>query len=460
MKVNVQPLTIGIIFLLAFAYLILLSFPGNRRRFAPIAASSILFLGATFAFVTSMYVPTWRLQVLTAMMPELFFNLLIAAICLAQAGRLPSRHRSPALAVVVRRPRLQLVLSSAPAVLLISWLLALLFGFIWPVPALESFAAAGPAFLVFRWLLVLPQAFYTGLTAWVFLKASGPDAPAPRLRIKNLSYSVAVLAWFIWASSAAVHGLVRVLLPDGIRQTVVGVQLTLELLWAVTSVLAFALGLTLRYAPAINETVVRGSYSSLLRLRERFESTKWHSVKGAKVRGLHKATFHALEAGHVLGLPSENVQKAITTVELTALLQSSSKGAEDLTNKKARELLAQQEAFADEEELASKIGWSTSWDDVDGDQERMNSATFDEALEAALVLTDPTETKGTENPPGNSFDKSSWFHLAVVTSLDAHLIKSERAEVAVTDVLSYRRTLHAYQTATSALHSRTVEVDG
>ena len=460
MKVNVQPLTIGIIFLLAFAYLILLSFPGNRRRFAPIAASSILFLGATFAFVTSMYVPTWRLQVLTSMMPELFFNLLIAAICLAQAGRLPSRHRSPALAVVARRPRLQLVLSSAPALLLISWLLALLFGFIWPVPALESFAPAGPAFLAFRWLLVLPQAFYTGLAAWVFLKASGPDAPAPRLRIKNLSYSVAVLAWFIWASSAAVHGLVRVLLPDGIRQTVVGVQLTLELLWAGTSVLAFALGLTLRYAPAINETVVRGSYSSLLRIRERFESIKWHSVKGAKVRGLHKATFRASEAGRILGLPIDNLQKAVTTVELTALLQSSSKGAEDLTNEKARELLAQQKAFVDEE-LASKIGWPISWGDgVDGDQERMNSATFNEALEAALVLTDPTETKGTENPPGNNFKKSSWFHLAVVTSLDARLIKSERAEATVTDVLSYRRTLHAYQTATSALHSRTVEVDG
>lgn len=454
MKINAQPLIIGIIFLFAFAYLILLSFPGNRRRFAPIAASSILFLGATFAFVTSMYVPTWRLQVLTSMMPELFFNLLIAAICLAQAGRLPSRNRSPALAVVVRHPRLQLILASAPVVLLISWLLALLFGFIWPVPALESFAPAGPAFLVFRWLLVLPQAFYTGLAALMFLKASGPDAPARRLRIKNLSYSVAVLAWFIWASSAAVHGLVRVLLPDGIRQAVVGIQLTLELLWAGTSVLAFALGLTLRYAPAINETVVRGSYSSLLRLREYFESIKWHSVKGAKVRGLHKATFQALEAGRILGLPSENLQKAVTTVELTALLRNSCKGAEGLTNEKARELLAQQKVFA-EEELASKISWPTNWDDFDGDQEHMASGTFNDALKAAHALTSTEEVESA----ASSFDGSSWYYLAAVATVDAGLIEREKTEDTVTDAFTYRRTLNAYQMAKGTLHSRIAEGD-
>lgn len=454
MKVNPQLLIIGIVFLLAFAYLVFLSFSGNRRRFAPIATASTLFLGATFAFVTSLYVPTWRLQVLTSMMPELFFNLLIAAICLAQAGRLPNR-RSTALAEVAKRPRVQIVLSSAPVVLLISWLMALIFGLVRPVPALEAFASAEPEFLAFRWLLVLPQAFYTGLAAWMFFKASGPDAPTRRLRIKNLSYSVATLAWFIWASNAAVHGLMRVVLPADLRETVVGVQLMLELLLAVTSVLAFAIGLTLRFAPAVNETVVRKVYPSLLRLRERFESVRWHSVKGSKIQGLQKASFYASEAGHILGLSSESLQKTITTVELAALLRSSSKGTEGLTNERAGELFTLQDTFVDEEELVSKISWPATWDAPDGKQERMTSGMFDDALKAAHVLTGAAEVKSAVR----NFDESPWYHLAAVATVDAGLIEPEKAEDAVTDAFTYRRTLDAYQTAKSTLHSRIAEGD-
>lgn len=431
-----QSFTIAVVLLLASAFFTFVSVSHKRRtRLAPVAAVKSLVLSVVFATLSFVPLPTWRAEVLANMVPELLFNLLLSSICLAQA-------RSSFVAAS-RRPRLRTILAAAPLVLLGSWLLALVVGLVWPFPALQAFEPAGTAFLVFRWSIVIPQGLYSAAIGWLFLEAA-MQAPAFRLRLKNLFFVGGSFAWFLQTMNSAAHGAARVMLADGVREIVVLPLMLAERFLLPASVVAFTAGLTLRYAPTVNETLVRRAYPALLRLRESFESRRWHLVSGGKVRRLAQASYYAMEAGDLMKLPDADLEKARMTLELTAILTNPGEDSGDITPEKARKLLTLQERIMGDDYLASMVKWPTVWDGDHGGygDETVASAPLHEALEAALYIAFPA--KGT--PPKGS-ENSAWYHLAAVAVEDVRMMTTEQDGDGAESGSTRRRVVHAYRAA-------------
>ncbi|MDP8948744.1 MAG: hypothetical protein M3N00_00640, partial [Actinomycetota bacterium] len=421
--------------------------------FTGLAAANSLLLGAIFFALALFGFSSWRAEVLGSMARELPFVLILSSICLAQAGRLPTRSQAAAFEEVERRPRLRTVLIAAPAVQLCSWFSAGVAQMIWPIPALSSFAPAPPRFLVITWLSMLPEAFYTGLAAWLFLKAAGPNAPAVRLRLKNLSFSVGTFAWLFMTLNASVHAAVRVLLPDRTREEVTAAQLGLENLLLVTSAVAYGFGLALRYAPTINEALVRRVYPTLLRSQDRLESYKWHLVTGGKVRKTIRISHYAAEAADQQGLSEEDTEKMLTTIQLIAIMKDTSSQTREITPKGARELYELQREFMRDEALASKVNWVKHWHQDNSELENIRSAPLHDALEAALDLTGhPTNSDGAvaDTP------RALWHHLAALSAADAELLVAERVQEKLGDQVAYHRALNAYNAAKKSAQVSTV----
>ena len=423
---------------------------------APAATANTLVFGLSFTILAFLHIQTWRVEVLANMVPELLFNLILSAICVSQARFLANIRGSKAT--------LQVALSAAPVVLVWSWLGALVVGLAWPFPALSAFQSAPPTLLVFRAFLLLPQGFYSAVVGWLFLKAAGPLAPARYLRVKNFSFFVGCFAWFLQALNSAAHGAVRVFLPDGTREAVVLPQMYLERSLYMVSIVAFAVGLTLRYAPTVNRTLVEQVYPALLSLRERFEARRWNLANGGGIRGLVRARHYTLEAGKRLELPEDDLSKTLTTLELAAMMSDPTAENSEVTPDKARELLALQERVLHEDEkLASMIRWhavrSPNHDSPDHDspdyekrEETLASASFIPALSAALQLVEPARaTQGSAHP-----DSPLWYHLAAVAAADSGISRHEGLSATKQD-LPRVRVLRAYQAAKDSSRSQIAE---
>lgn len=441
-----QQLTLGLLLLAASLYVSAIWFlsPARRTWFTAMSAPSGMLLGALFLAVSLLELPSWRAQVLSQQITEFPLYFVLASVCVAHAGWSPGRRA--ASPEVAKRTRLRAVLLVAPWVLLASWLLVGVLGMIWPWPAYEPFAPAPPRFLTVACIPSLPLIFYSALAGWLFVKASGPTNPARKLRLKNLSYGVGTFAWGGLVLNASTLAAERVLLRSEIRVPLASLHLILEQILLATSVAAFGLGLSLRYAPRVNETVLNRSYPSLLRLLDRFEARRWHLVSGGRIRRLIATTHYTEKAAELLGLGEDDLEKALTTVQLTAIITNAPDDeAEEITPERVRDLLALLERDMRGGGLASKVKWAKYLNDT-GERQSLASAPIREALEASLRLTAPDRSH--DRPYRFGLEHTLWYHLAVVATAAAGTVSRRRvAEASGDQQLMYLRASRAYRTA-------------
>jgi hypothetical protein len=441
-----QHLILASILLAATLYgVFLVLSPARRTWFVKAALANTIVLVMIFATLGLTGITSLRAEVLGWMVRELPFTVMFSLVCLGQAGLLPPRLGVFPLEEAAKRPRVQNILGTAPLVLVSSWLLAGIVGVIWPLPVLQTFAPAPPHFVLTKWILTLPTLFYCAIIGWLFLKAAGPRAPTLRLRLKNLSFSVGTFAWLLMTLNSTVHAPVRVWAPGGIRETIVATQVTAQSALLAVSLLAYVFGLTLRYESGVDTSLLQRIYVGWLHAQDRFESHGWYLIKGGKIRRTVQISHYLKEAARWLGLPEEDLQKALKTIELVALLMDPVNETREITPEKAIELYRLRRVVARDSVLGSRIRWDKDWASACRGSENIESDPLHDALAAALNLLDydAANPKEAENVPLRPL----WYHLAVVGAVDAGLLARNHSE----DHLEHRpardEALTAYEVA-------------
>ncbi len=453
--VQAQQLILGLIFAATAVYLAFLTLrPARRTLSLKIAAPSSLFLAAIFIALASVDFDTRRAEVVGWMLRELPFTLILAYVCLAQAGALPRRFGGLALEEVARHPRLEALLRTAPFVLVASWFLPGAVGLVWPVPVLRDFSPAPPSLVLLEWALVLPTIFYCAIAGWLFLKAARSGAPAPRLRTKNLFAFAAVLAWLLMSLNAMARAAVRVWAPDELRETIVGIQLAAQSMLLAVSMVAVALALTLVHIPVLGNKALRAAYSLWIHSQGRFEARRWALVKSGGIKGLFRVSHYVTKAAERLGLQEEETQKALTTVQLAAILTDENAKTSGIDPQTARDLRELQRKVQQEGSLAaqvrSQIGRGLKVQGLEGSE----SDPLHESLGAALSITghDADEFLCAEA----AGDRPLWHYLAGLAVADAGLSREHRflngrlPNELPEDRAAYRRALEAYEDAKRA----------
>ena len=422
-------------------------------RFGVFAAINLL-LAALFGAQVVLDLSGWRTEIVAALLTELPVVFVVSWICLAQAGRLPTGFVALPAEPVARRPRLRIVLRSAPLVLLLAVAMAAAVGLAWPSPALQAYSPAPPQFVVFKWTIAGPEGFYAGLAALIFALAARSPASALPLRLKNFAFFVGSACLALIALNSAFFAGVRLWASDSDRRPVLEGLLALEAYLAILCVFAFILGLAMRYTPAVASGLLRGIHTGWLLTQERFEALKWQMITTGRARGAIRASHYVSEAAKLQGLSPSDTEKAVTTIQLLAVMNGSSVDGERITPKMAHELYELQEEVMRDGALASKIGWSTGLGSRGNELQTVESAPLHDALGAALQLVDQGEQGGArEDGPVSS----SWYHLAVVGAADGGLIDPAHIRRHLGDRIGHRTALQAYRAAKSQPLSQTID---
>ena len=425
--------------------------PASRRtRFGIFAALNFLLAAGLFASQATIGFSGWRSEIVVALLSELPVVFLISWVCLAQAGSLATRVGRLPAQPVARRPRLRAILKAAPVLLLLAWICAAIVGLVWPSPAIEPHAPAGPEFVVFKWLISAAEGFYAGLAALVFAMAARSAANVRVLLLKNIAFAISMLCLLLIAAESSVVAGVRLWASDESRRATVDMLLTLEACAAALCFLMLALGVALRYTPAVASRLVRRLHISWLPARKRLESFRWQTVVGG-ARGMIRASHHLTEAARLWALPQEELNKALTTVQLVVTMKDPLAERTRVTPEAARKLYELQEEVLEDEYLASKINWTAGWGSHARQSQGVDDATLHEALEAALDLIDPQDRRS-----AHSF-RPFWHHLAAVSAADVGFIDKDSVQTYLGHHPDYHTALETYEAAKTTLRSRKID---
>jgi hypothetical protein len=446
-----QALVLSGVSLTAFVFFVGLIPSSRRTWFGVFAAFDLLLAALLFGTVAVLDISGWRAEIVVTLLMELPVVFVISWVCLAQAGLLPARLGPLPVEPAARRPRLRAILMTAPLFLLLTWALAAVIGLAWPSPAQQAFAPAPPQFVIFKWTIMASEGFYSGLAALTFAMAARSTAPALRLRLKNLTFSVGMLCLALIALVSAAFAGVRLWISDESRRAVLEALLTLETYLAALCLFSFAFGLTLRYTPIVGGTLLRQIQTGWLLAQERFESLKWRAITAGRARGAIRASHHVAEAADLQGLSDSDTEKALTAIQLVAVMQNPATAAEQITPETARELYELQEEVLRDEALASKIGWATRWGPRTYEEvQTVKSAPLHDALEAALDLVDYHREQSSCRA------RPLWHHLVAVSAADAGLIDPARVRARLGHQPEHRVALDTYDAVKSSLRSRTL----
>jgi hypothetical protein len=444
---QLQPLVLAGLCLAGCALMVLV--PSSRRtRFGVFAALNFLLAGALFTSVAVFGFDGERSEVVVALLSELPVVFLISWVCLAQAGSLPTRASSLPAEPVARRPRLRTSLKAAPLLLLLAWSAAATVGLLWPSPAMEPYAPAGPQFVVFKLSISVAEGYFAGLAALVFAMAAWSAAGVRTLLLKNVAFSVSMFCLVAIAVESSLLAGARLWAAHPGRRAMVDVLLTFEAYAAALCFLTLALGVTLRYTPEVASTLVRRLHIGWLPAQERLESFRWRTVAGGGARGMIRASHNLAEAAKLWSLPHGEVEKAVTTIQLVATMKDPSAEGARITPEAARNLYVLQEEVLGNENLASKISWTTGWGSHARRAQTVHDASLHDALEAALDLIDPQdETVSQKTRP-------LWHHLAAVSAADVGLVDPDSVETQLGQQPGYRIARETYRAAKASLRSR------
>jgi hypothetical protein len=281
---------LGSVSFVAFIFFLCFLLPSRRTKFSVFAACNLLFVTLMFGAVALVDLSGGRAEIAVAVMTELPVVLIVAWVCLALAGGLPARLGNLPAEPVARRPWLRAILGSAPLVLLLSVGLATAVGLVWPSPAMRVYAPAPPQFFVLKGLIMVPEALYAGFGALVFVMAAWAPGLKRRFYFKNLAFAVGMACIASIASGSTIFAGLRVWLTGEGRRDILETLNTLEACLAITCILAFTAGLSLRYTPAVATTLLHRLQTGWLRAQEQFESLEWRAVSSGAADRLAQAS--------------------------------------------------------------------------------------------------------------------------------------------------------------------------
>ena len=441
-----QALVLGSVSFVAFVFFLCFLIPSRRTKFSVFAACTLLFLALVFGAVALVDLSGGRAEIMVAVMTELPVVLIVAWVCLALAGGLPAPLLGNLPAEpVARRPWLRAVLGSAPFVLLLSVVIATVVGLVWPSPALRVYAPAPPQFVVLKALIMAPEWFYSSLAAVVFMMAGRAPGLKRRFYFKNLAFSVGMGCIALIAVESTAFAGLRVWLSGGNRRTILEMLNTVEACLAISCILAFAAGLSLRYTPAVAATLLHRLQTGWLRAQEEFESLEWQAVSTVAADRLTHASDIVVEACRIQRLSEADTQRALATIRLVAVMRDPSSETQHITPDAARELYELQQEILCDEVLASKISWAAGWRSRANEPQTVKSAPLHDALKAALDLVDNDgDSEGVRTPP-------PWYYIVAVSAADAKMIDPAQVSLHLRDGAEHRAAVEAYDDARRAL---------
>src|SRR5215204_2534337 len=425
-----QALVLGSVSFVAFIFFLCFLLPSRRTKFSVFAACNLLFVALMFGAVA---------------MTELPVMLIVAWVCLALAGGLPAQLGNLPAEPVARRPWLRAVLGSAPLVLLLSVGLATAVGLIWPSPAMRVYAPAPPQFFILKGLIMAPEGLYAGLAALVFVMAGRAPGHKRRFYFKNLAFAVGMVCIASLAWESTVFAGLRVWLAGEGRRAILETLNTVEACLAISCILAFTAGLSLRYTPAVATTLLHRLQTGWLHAQEQFESLEWRAVSSGATDRLTHASDAVVEACRVKGLSESDTQKALATIRLVAVMRDPSSETQHITLNAARKLYELQEEILCDDVLASKISWAAGWRSRAHEPQTVKSAPLHDALKAALELVDNHgESEGVRTSP-------LWYYIVAVSAADAKMIDSTHLSMQLRDGAEHRTAVEAYDAARHTL---------
>ena len=214
---------------------------------------------------------------------------------------------------------------------------------------------------------------------------------------------------------------------------------------AITCIVAFTAGLSLRYTPAVATTLLHRLQTGWLHAQEEFESLEWQAVSSGAADRLTYASETVVAACHIRGLADSDTQKALATIRLVAVMRDPSSETQQITPDAARKLYELQEEILCDDVLASKISWAAGWRSRAQEPQTVKSAPLHDALKAALELVDNYgQSEGVRTPP-------LWYYIVAVSAADAKMIDPTHLSMQLRDGAERRAAVEAYDTAKRAL---------
>jgi len=440
-----QALVLGSVSFVAFLVFLCFLLPKRRTKFSVFAACNLLFVALMFGAVALVDLSGGRAEIVVAVMTELPIVLIVAWVCLALAGGLSVQLGTLPAEPVARRPRLRAILGSAPLVLLLSVGLATAVGLIWPSRAMRVYAPAPPQFFVLKGLIMAPEALYAGFAALVFVMAAWAPRLKRRFYFKNLAFAVGMVCIATIALESTIFAGLRVWLEGDGRRTILETLNTLEACLAIICILAFTVGLSLRYTPAVATTLLHRLQTGWLHAQEQFESLEWRAVSAGAADRLTYASDAVVAACRMKGLPESETQKALATIRLVAVMKDPSSETQNITPGAARKLYELQEEILCDDVLASKISWAAGWRSRTHEPQTVKSAPLHDALKAALDLVDNHgEGEGARTPP-------LWHYIVAVSAADAKMIDPAQISMQPRDAAKHSAAAEAYDAAKRSL---------
>jgi hypothetical protein len=434
---------LGAISAVAFVFFLYFALSSRRTRFSVFAAFNLLFVTMVFGAVATYDLSDERTEVVVAIMTELPVVLIVAWVCLALAGRVPYLSGTLPVEPAVRRARLRTLLRSAPFLLLFFVGVASVIGFVFPSPAICVYAPAPIEFFVMKGLIMVPEGFYSGLAALVFgIMAGRSSGLRRRLYYKNLAFSLGMAFIALIALESTIFAGVRVWVADQNRLAILKMLNTFETCLAISCIIVFALGLSLRYTPAVAGPLLQRLQTGWLHAQEQFESLEWRAVSAGAAQRLRDASGAVAMACRLQNVCKSDMEKALATIRLVAVMKDPSSETRHITPEAARKLYELQEEILGDDVLASKISWAAGLRSRAGEPQTVKSAPLHDALRAALDLIDdhgkdvPRETR------------PLWYWIAAVSAADAKIIDPPTpASVPAGDYDGYRAAVDAYRAA-------------
>ena len=444
-----QALVLGAISFVAFAFFTYFALSSRRTRFSVFAACNLLFVTLVFGTVATSDLSGGRTEVVVAIMTELPVVLIVAWVCLALAGRLPYLSGTPPVEPAARRTRLRTILRSAPYLLLFFLCVAGIVGFVFPSPAIRVYAPAPVEFFVMKGLIMVPEGFYASLAALVFLMAGRSSGLKRRLYFKNLAFSSGMAFIALIALESTIFAGVRVWVADQNRVAILNMLNAFETCLAISCIVVFALGLSLRYTPTVAGPLLQRLQTGWLHAQEQFESQEWRAVSAGAAQRLRDASGAVEMACRLRNVSASDMEKALATIRLVAVMRDPSSETQHITPEAARKLYELQEEILGDDVLASKISWAAGLRSRAREPQTVKSAPLHDALRAALDLIDdngnvlPMETR------------PLWYWIAAVSAADAKIVDAPvHASVPPGDYDGYRAAVDAYYAAKKSMHTQ------
>jgi hypothetical protein len=313
---------------------------------------------------------------------------------------------------------------------------------------MRVYAPAPPEFFVMKALIMAPEGLYSVLAALTFVMAGRSSGLRRRLYVKNLAFSLGMLCIASIAFESTLFASLRVWTLGESQRGILETLNTLETCLTISCIIVFAAGLSLRYTPAVAGPLLHRLQTGWLHAQEQFESLEWRAVSTGSADRLMNASDAVVLACRLRHVPESDIEKALATIRLLAVMKDPSSETRYITPEAARKLYELQKEILCDDALSSKISWAVSLRSRVQKQQTVRSAPLHDALRAALDLIDD------QGEGAHSQTRPLWYWIAAVSAADAKIADRPTFDlVRLDDRGEYRKAVEAYHAAKASLQT-------